>query len=680
MGDKQMNGELTAEGTKVAATIAPDEHVVEHAAPASSDSVRPMRLQLPAIIIIVFTLIGLYLAAPLFAPGIPASQDLPLHYARFWCAQQSGLPLAASWCPYFDAGTPFFRGYPILPFELATIFSWTVGSVLGYKLMLLVIYFVAPVGALLLLLQLGYPLAGAFAYALLLVDKGGWHSGGYLQTFRIGMFANALATGMMLVALAALLHFLHHPVKRSSLILGVAMALLIMSHLTPFGIFLLAALALLALRGRKVLAMWKELLLSAVLALGLVTFWLVPLLFTHAQGYFNDITFKLPFTVSDLQLFLLRDLHPGLLWLGLFGALAVLVLRPKQWQALMVVLLVAPAVYLFGMLLPGVYFSLPLYKLIIPVRLTAQLRTSLAIGAAMLLALLPRLPIPGITKQNRRQTLLMLSLLVFVVIAWGALQQTLQTRQLVLTDANPAFAWQEQVYREVAATNARILPQELYNQPVPQEAAVLAISHLESLYPVLAGADVLTYNGISFRENYGEYGHRDLLQLLAGKPAVNFSRLNDFFLRANVKWVLLMDPAARLVMEQANASVLREIGPYALYDTGVTPSYFAVLSGDAILSNERYVPSDGNHASVRVSASQRSRILFKVHDYPDWRVTIDDARVQTANGPGMLMEVMVPKGDHVVRFSYGLRALDIACYLVTVVSLLLLVVLWRDAK
>lgn len=636
------------------------------------------RIKLHHVILLISFIGALYLASPLFKEGTPVNQDLSLHYARFWCFKQQNLPLAVSWCPNFDAGTPFFRGYPILPFQIASFLSLIFGMNLAFKLMLLIIYLVTPIGAYLLLKQLGRPLAGSIASAFLIFEHGGWHSGGFDQTFIVGIFANSLATGMLLVCLAFMVRFFQNPDWQNSVYLGISLALLIMSHTSPLGLFLLIFAILLVLQPKFLKEHYMKLGFIFAISVAISAYWFIPLFLQHSQGYYNEVTGGLWFDKDLYQNFFYRPINKPMFWLGIVGVVFLLAFRPKEWKYLAVTYLIVPVLFLMGYFVPALYLATPIPKLISLVRISANLRTFLAISAAFLIASLPHIKIAGESKQTK--TILSLSAAVLaILVLYTSIPITMQSSKFIFTSNRQEFQWQAELYKQIGNPNARVLPQELYNKV----GGVFGITHFESYYPIITGAEVFTYNGISFKENYGEWGERELLTGAYDNPAIDEKNLTQFFQRTNLKYVLLVDTRMKAIMigyvsNYTKSAVLAETGPYTLYDTGIEPSYFEVTSGNAQLSDVNY---NGRSASLTVSATAPSRILLKVHDYPNWIVTVNKQRANKINPPGHLLEIELPAGNHKVEYKYLMIPLDYASFAITFAAIgICALVLYRTKK
>ena len=49
-------------------------------------------------------------------------------------------------------------------------------------------------------------------------------------------------------------------------------------------------------------------------------------------------------------------------------------------------------------------------------------------------------------------------------------------------------------------------------------------------------------------------------------------------------------------------------------------------------------------AQIGMTATPKeTKLLFKVHDYPNWKITIDGKDAERLNKPGYLMEIKIPK-------------------------------------
>lgn len=624
-----------------------------------------------SLIMISATLVALSFVFPLFQPGIPLNIDNPLHYARMECYQSSGMwSLTTFWCSKLNAGAAFFQGYQILPFQLMAILSALVPMELAFKLVLVLIYFALPLSVFFLLNYMKKPLAGAFAFAFLLLEHGGWHTGGFEQIFNVGMFSNTLGSAMLILAFALTLQFFDSPNNRTLFWAIIGVSLLTLAHIISVSLYTLIALVLVIIYHKNLLKHWKLALIWILTTILITSFWLIPVAVRHLQGFytgpFDTTAATIEFTFITGYLF--GPISKILLVLGILGLILFLFFsKKKELKILSIPLLVVLFLWLIADFVPQLYAITPYKSLLNLQRLSAEVRTMLFIFAALLLAEFAHLKF-AVSKEKRSNAMLFVIFIVVVFICYGVSQTTSGYSKSITTSTIKDVDYLKQMYSHLPRDNGRVMQEQLLYRV---QGTPLALSHAESLGPILSGREFMVYNSVKMSEDYEiDYLDGYLNQRLKENP-----NLTAFFDRSDIKYVIASSPSVKDILNNTGSKLLFDFGPWTAYDTQITPNIFALRSGEILSQNYH-----GTTADIIVDAPQATTLLFKVHDYPNWEVKIDGVAAKKIGKPGYLMELSIPEGKHTVTFAYKMVALDYLSYLVTLIGIILLAIILIKPK
>ena len=380
------------------------------------------------LIIIISTLFGISLVSKLFASGIPLNIDLPLHYARLHCWEAFGpWSLVTSWCPWFQAGLPLYQSYAVLAAQLAGIFSLVFSLELSFKLVLVLIYFTLPISAFLLLNKLKQPLAGSFAYALLLFEGGGWHMGGFEQIFLVGMFAQAFGTGLLFLCLYLSFRFFEDMSNKNLVFLIIGTAALLLAHPVPFTLFIIYLIVFGLLYLKKSLSHYKKIIIYPLGVFCLSAFWFLPTIVRKLQGFYQNTLGGIQISKVDVLNYFYTPLNKYFLLLGIIGLLIALFSKKKIIRRFGIAGLVVPIVLFMALYLPSLWELLPFSHNIREIRLLAELRGFALVFSAFILGVLARFKFTIIKK--RLPVGLICALLIFVLLAGAVYPSTKQKSQ-----------------------------------------------------------------------------------------------------------------------------------------------------------------------------------------------------------------------------------------------------------
>ncbi len=624
-------------------------------------------------IVIISTIVALSLVSGLFRPGIPLNIDLPVHYERFWCYKEAGIwSLPNTWCPYYGAGIPTFNLYPILPFEIMSFFSYLLSIELSFKIALVIIYLLLPIATFILLYKIGQPLAGAFTYAFLLFEHGGWYNGGFNQIFLVGMFATALGSAMLILALAFAVLFFKDPNKKNMVFASITAALLILAHPSPFVFYIICAIILLAMYWKNVLKEIKLFIIFPLVTLALVSFWLIPYLIFKSYAMTSPGG-SLPweFFVS----YFWNPINKAAFFLGAISFIIVVLLmhKRKEIRFLAYCILAVVGLFVLGFVFPKFFDNFFLFKYLILLREAAELRTFLVIFLGLALGLLATIKMN--VNGKKVPAGLIIALLVGVVLSVNMLKDTrAESGGFLLSEMQP-FKYQEGVYSLLKKPGRVMTEETLYNFPFrmgeSNSIAPQNFAHPFCIGPIITKKEILGCPNYFYVNKPYEDSTKNLIKLI---PEKNFS---DYVEKAGIKYVILHSPESIQRFQNYSFIVnVSEYPPWKVYETNVSGSHFSIGSGK--ITSEEY---RGTYAKVEVVADKDSILQFKVREFPRWKATLDGKSIKIRQNKDMLMEIDVPKGNHAVSFKYTLSILDYLGYIISAVGIaIILWILFSDQR
>ncbi len=606
---------------------------------------------LPVILVVIGTFLGLYFVSPLAQDGVPMNIDLAFHYGRIACFEKSPmLSLPTFWCPQSQAGIASFQAYAMMPFHLVSIFSWVMSLAAAYKLMLVFTFFLLPAGALFLLWYFDMPLAGAFAYLLLIVEHGSWHAGSFDKIFLVGMFSNAFGSGMLLFALAGAYLLFEKPSWKSCIIASAITAIFFLGHAATFMFFPLVLILMAVLYKDSALKNWKKLAVYPLVVFLLVSYWLVP--FIAKNAYYVDSGGG-NVKYQEIQDYLFKDLSWILLSFSLIGFVYCVIFGDKRLKVLGAISLIIPLLWLLGFIWPSFFY----FKYIQMIRNLGEARTFILIFAGIALGAIGKI---NLRIRNFRLPLAVISIILLYLIAQPLFALTDSKKSSILMSSQPDFVRQANLYSKLEGIPGRIIVEDtLFYIP----NTVFMLSHPYALSPSISDVELLgagdnLYNSPDFSNTQQD--------VFFDRPisSVTKAQMDHILTDLNVQYVIAF--AGPYMDRFQNFTITNQDPPFTVYATNITSSYFRME--DARLSDEVYRRTS---ASVRVT-SEGGELLFKVREFPNWQVKIDGIEVPHKVSDLGLLIVQVPAGEHIVTYDYVYRFVDIFGYILTSAGLIMI--------
>ena len=244
------------------------------------------RIRLSSLIIVLSSLAFVPLVGPLFHSGPPINSDIGVHYSAIKCiydSEQWSVPTA--WCAHGQAGLARFQRYGVVHAYLTLFLALFLPFEIAFKVMMVLGFLMLPIAAYFFLRRFGYPLAGAVAYALLLLEPGGQMWGGYGLHFVITGFINSTATGLSLLTIMCVIWMLEKVTPKRIATTSMVTAIYFLTHPGSALWLPLAGVPISILYWKEIKEHWKILLYYPLIFLGIISFWLIPAL--SKSGYFN---------------------------------------------------------------------------------------------------------------------------------------------------------------------------------------------------------------------------------------------------------------------------------------------------------------------------------------------------------------------------------------------------------
>ena len=614
---------------------------------------------LPYLIITVGTILGLYLLSPLAKEGVPMNIDLPFHYGRIACFEKNPMwSLPTFWCPQSQAGIASFQAYALVPFHFTSILSWIMPLSLAFKIMLALIFFLLPIGAFLLLKRLQMPLAGAIAFLLLVVEHGSWHRGGFDKLFIVGLFSNALGSAMLLITLAYAITFFETPTKKNMIILSILSALFFLSHAATFMFFPLILLLLAAFYYENVKKHYKLFFGYPGLVFLLTAYWFVP--FLAKMGYYvpsGGGNVK----IEEIYGYLLKDMPSFIIVLGLLGLGMCLLSKRKDLRIIGIVSFIIPGLWLLGFLWPNFIY----FKYIQLIRNLAEARSLLLIGVGIALGYLGKVTI---RLGKLRFPTILITLLILAIITPPLVQRTIQSSSIILLSSQPEFEGMRKVYDRLETAKGRVIVEDtLFSAGTTS----YSYSHPWALSPAFTNLELLGTGDNLYNKNDFSNTQKDIFMNipLAQWPEENLTRfLNDL----NVEYVVTYSQHYVNRFQKYPFAFVEE--PWIVFNTGITPAYIEMRNGTVI--NQEY---HGHSAKAKVNSSG-GELLFKVREFPNWKILLDNKTVPRHQNNYGLILVAIPPGEHTITFEYWYITVDIIGYLLTGIGVIIILYIWYGTQ
>ncbi len=600
------------------------------------------------VIIIIATILALILVSPMLKDGVLTNIDHSVHYARLWCLGQSNILPPAAWCPEFQAGYPVVSYYyPII--DLATVYTGKIiGLASSYKLFVTLTLFVLGAGAYFLLRSFGHKLAGAIAYALIVLNAGSWYTGGFNEIFLVGMWAQVMTTGFLLISFALFVEFYKKPSYKtmffaviSTMFITHPVTLVVAAFLYTFTIIL----------------QWNESIKkikwigSFILFSLLVNGYYILHLLVNGKYIFWQTWGTMSF--SDFQGYFLSAMPWYFMVAAAIGLVIAMRKEYKENKGLILFGLII-LIYTLITFLPGLSG-----RLFVGLKVVTYTSMAIFIFAGLFFEYLATTKI--LINEKHIKFGLIISLALVVLMLYPMWTQSLQ-----LSQDGPIIIPETQLQAlfgplQNLAPGRIAIEDTLYNSG----QSPLTFTHLTALVPAYSGMEIV---GVPYQ--YPQY----VSLISSGGDNGIFSKkfsdyqpgeLESIFEHYNIRYIFAESPAWIGYFENRTKAETK-YGPFTIFETNITPSYFIVNNGSNM--GEQY---EGLEGKVMVNMSIPGFVSMKVNKYNNWKAYIDGQASKREFCEGLVC-TQVPIGQHLVEFKYTYTYVEYIGYVITILSIIVL--------
>ncbi len=601
---------------------------------------------LPLLIILISTILGLYIVSPVLKDGVLLNTDHPIHYSRADCLDKNEFLPPATWCAQFQAGMPI-NAYYSQVIDLAMVYlGRIVGLALAYKIIILLGLLIPAIGAYLLLSTFGRNLAGAFAYALILLNPGSWHIGGFEEVVLVGMWQQVITAGFLFIALALFIRFYREPSYKRMAYAALITPFMVHPYTLMAGVT--AYVALVLVQWKESLKKFKWLVMFGVLTIMINGFHLIPILFNvgnieRANAWGGNIVW------SDFMFTLVNKINWYVFIAAIIGLGFLIYSRAKKKET---PLLTATSIFIITMvlsLLPGKIFA---GKPFTGLRIEPFAAIAIFIFASIFFETIYYLKIKI---DNKKIGLGILSLILFAITIYPMGAQSIQlSKSTILMPESQLSA----LYTPL--TNlppGRILVEEtLYNAG----QSVISFTHMHSLIVRFTGRELV---GMPFYYPPNVYTDTDHGNLL-GKQIKDYApgEIEKALTQYNIRYVIAHTPAYLDYFNNHSKSKA-QLGPFMLFETNITPAWFMAENGQIILEDYKKI-----HGKISVVMDKAGIIKMKSTFSPNWRASVDGKKAVIMNCQDILC-IDVAQGNHQIEFTYSYDWKNYLGYALTLIGL-----------
>lgn len=614
-------------------------------------------IPLSLFILILASLFFIPQLFPLFKPGPPINSDIGVHYSLAACLHKTNQwPLPTSWCTHGQAGLARLQRYALLNQWITSFIALVFPLDISFKLTMVLLFLMLPIGAYALLKWIGYPLAGSLAFALFLFEPGGKLWGGYALHFVITGFISNAAASFSPLTILSIIWMLSHPKPIRVVIASIVASLHFLAHPGGFMWLPIAGIPIIIFYRFEVKENWKRLLFFPLLLAFFLSFWWIPALFKSSYFLLPGIggQFITEPTISKHLLALstaqLRFIIVGILsslYLSIFG-------KKRDVRIIAAIPSIIALVWIINFVYPGFWY----FKYFMIDRSAYEIRTFLFLSTALVL---------GGHHPKKLSGNEIPSLMIGIIIACAFIvpfhSQEAQWSKNVFTGNDiersiiPAF-------RIFDTAQGRILAENTY-LAFPGTINISQFWSLSAAYSdkeFLGNSDFWYtaddyssfYKGFLFYKNLSNYSDDELFHL--------FSSLN-------VEYIVVFSPQARKRFSNIPSSQWDAQFSHSdveLYRTRIDHSYLSFPNGS--LDKMQY---NQTRALAHADSDNGGILFFKVRQWPNWKAWIDGTQTPVRKGAFGLMEIDVPPGSHDIQFEYGLIFIDILGYIVTLAGIVI---------
>jgi hypothetical protein len=638
--------------------------------------VRWLPRALPALGLIVVTCALLW---PTFLGQMVQSQDHTIHLTRAWhfVTQMLAKGQLSGWSDWWFAGYPAGEDYP--PGG-----DWLIGSIylgtfglLGweatYGVAVLAMYAIAALGIYAFgRVYLGR-LSGFLGGLFFLLDRGQYREGGWNYTIWWGVWPQVLSTGFTFLSFALLDNVIKRARPRDFALAGLATGAALVAHPVAVMYFGLGApifLVARALSDRERSAGQIVARCLAALAIGgaLAAFWVLPFVAKGSwMAKYGELWKSLPQMGSGLwQGKLFDNAMPPVIILGAFGAAVALWRRSFGATFLAaygaVTLFIASSTAFQGLDLLTIspsFGQIQFQRLSILAKPCVWLLAGYAIS---MLFLRPSAPgdasgAPGRAAGFtwRRYALVALVLLVVAPFVRPVLEHYGRTygRELGRPKTRKQVAhWKD--YQAFLSWSKGIRDKE-------RKEGFYRISYVRPYNDHYFGAAPAYNKTPMYKVGY--------------TPAINFKHKPDtadprLYKLLNVKFI------ASIGAQGGKVELVKRFGAIYVYRFKDYTAQRYTLKGPGTVKVERFDPGGGGIRLQVSGATEKSRLILHVANYPNWRAKLDGGDslpITTGSLSGHTIFISVPAKNGTLVFSYGMPAVNLIGSLLSWLAIGLLV-------
>jgi hypothetical protein len=610
-----------------------------------------MKIKIDFTIIAIATILALYLVSPLFSSGIPLNTDSPCQYLRISCLNKDA-SVPNNWCNLWQAGVPSSQYYyPPIDY-LTHFFSLLIGMELAYKIMVVLALFLPAIGAYIFLRSRGNPVAGAIAFAFLLLQKGSWHIGGFEETILVGMWPYVMTTGFWIICLTFYIKFLEKPSTKNLILAAIFTPFL--THPITLVISAITYLIISIYKYNEIKIHYKKFLQLILLIVLLNGYYWLPLL-TKLSFFPGALGGGLNW--NEFYAYILSNIP---WWISLFavlGIISIFIFKDEKNNITAVT-----ACSIFAIMLLN-FIKWPITKYLAGLRLGGYIIIATYIAAALAIYYLSNIKI-----NKSKQIFSLIALLIVIFTAFTLFTTTQQYSKSILLSDMPQFSSQIEIYKALKQLpNARVMTEEtLYNfGNYPQ-----SFTHSHCALPIYSDKELIGSGLVIFPRNMSvmDITWASSVGSIFGKKIGDLSdnELKYYLNKYNIKYVIAHTQP--YINYFANRSAgYKVVEPFVLFDTGIQPNYFEIKNG-TIISSEYYE----NYAKAQITVQNKTVLALKTNFYANWKAYINNKKATPYYCDGiMCLDVYE---DGLVEFKYGNTAADWIGYLLSITGILLIII------
>ncbi len=603
-----------------------------------------IKLNAPLIILAISTLLGIYFVSPLAKNGVLVNIDHSSHYSRIACLANSEMLAPSNWCPEWQAGFPTSSYYYPIIDTLVVLLSKIIGFSAAYKFFVVLALFIPAFGAYLLLRVTGRKLAGAFAYALVLLNPGSWHIGGFEEVFLVGMWPQVLSSGFFLMSVALFIDFFKNPSKKKLVI--AAASTVFMTH--PFTLvasgMVFSLLVLLQWNESKKKIKWLAAFFSLVFLFN--AYYSIPLALNLADLMPKDSSKSMDF--FHFKAYLWDKISWHILLTALLGMFVAFLSKSREKTPFLIysTSILMNFALSFVKFLDGPWF--------IGIRMETFVAPVIFMYSALFFEFISTL---SIKHQRKKFSLgLVLALILFTVSIVPMAKQThIFSKSMLLIPEDELSS----LYGPLRhLPEGRILIEEtLYNSG----QTFLSFTHLHLLVSVYSGKEMVGlpfFYPVNRRLITTEQGQ------LFGKKLTEYSsdELNYTLSHNNIRYVLAHTPWYISFFDNISLSK-NPLGPFYVFETNISPGYFEIDGGNVL--SQRY---EGIYGKADVLMDREGTLAMKVNPFSNWKAFVDGVPVKISTCDWIICVNLEP-GEHSVEFKYGYNWANYVGYLLSIFAI-----------